>query len=171
MPTLESTRHLLAGFDGAATEIWVIGLPLSQLPVVMATLADLPALEVTGAGDRALEHSESFNAKWRSRIESVRSDACMYWLLSASGTAQHLQIIVWVDPKTPELEVEFVFWNNLTFPPSLQTWEREQRLEALISLAEACRAGVPGARCILAAEHNGPIEEVLENDDEFKVVW
>lgn len=170
-PTWESAKHLLAEYDGAATEIFVIGLPLLQLPAVLAALGGLPTLEVVYFGDETLECPESFDASWRSRFQSMQSRSCQHSLQSAVGTARHLQIYLWVDADAAILEVEFVFWNNLTFPESLVTEERDQRLNALISLAEACRAGVAGARCVLAPEHNGPTEELLEKQDEFVVVW
>ena len=168
-PTWDSAKHLLAEYDGAATEIFVVGLSLSQLPTVMAALSELPALEVTSFGDETLEHPEPFDAVWCSRFESMPSRNCQPSLRSAYGTARHLQIYLWVDAKGATLEVELVFWNDLTFPRSLVIVEREQRLKALVSLAEACRTGVPGARCILTPEHNGPTEELLERHD--VVVW
>jgi hypothetical protein len=171
MPTWESAKHLLAEYDGAATEIFVIGLPLSQLPAVMAVFGGLPALEVVSFSDEWLECSESFDASWRSRFQSPQSHNCQHSLRSAYGTAQHLQIYLWVDAEAAMLEVEFVFWNDLTFPKSLEIEERDRRLDALISLAEACRTGITGARCVLAPEHNGPTEELLENHDGLVVVW
>jgi hypothetical protein len=170
-PTWDSATHLLAEYDGAATEIFVVGLSLSQLPAVMAVLSELPVLEVTSFGDKTLEHPQPFDAVWRSRLESTPSQNCQHSLRSANGTAQHLQIYLWVDAKAATLEVELVFWNDLTFPQTLGTVEREQRLKALVSLAEACRTGVPGARCILTAEHNGPTEQLLERHDEYVLVW
>lgn len=82
---------------------------------------------------------------------------------------QHLQVYLRFDLKAIALEVEIVFWNDITFPQNLRPDEREQRLEALLSLAEACRNGFSDARCILAAEHNGPVKELLEL--ESTVIW
>lgn len=168
-PTWDSAKHLLAEFDGAATEIFVTGLPFSRLQEVVAVLAELPALEVTAFDDEALEDSEPFDSKWRSRFASTPSSVCFRNLRSAAGTARHLQVHLWGDVTTGLLEVELVFWNDLTFPQGLVASEREQRLDTLLSLAEACRRDVPDARCLLTSEHNGPIEELLE--DRSVVVW
>ena len=170
-PTWDSAKHLLGEYDGAATEIFVVGLSLSQLPVVMAALSELPVLEITSFEDETLEQPEPFDAVWRSRLESTPGRNCQHSLRSANGTARHLQVYLWADVEAATLELELVFWNDLTFPHSLEAAGREQRLRALVTLAEACRTGVPGARCILASEHNGPTEELLERHDEYVVVW
>jgi hypothetical protein len=99
------------------------------------------------------------------------SRSCQHALRSANGTARHLQVYLWLDSKAAMLEVEFAFWNELTFPRDVGIEERERRFDALLSLAEKCRAGIPGARCALAAEHNGPTEDLLEKPREFVVVW
>ena len=170
MPTWRKAKHLLAEYDGAATELFVVGLPLSQLPVVVAALAELPALEVTSFADEALDPSEPFDVDWRSRFEAIQSRSCQHSLRSANGTPRHLQVYLWLRPEASQIEVELVFWNDMTFPQSLATEECDLRLEAFVSLAEACRVGIPSAQCVLASEHNGPIEELLERD-EFVVVW
>lgn len=170
-PTWDSAKHLLGEYDGAATEIFVVGLSLSQLLAVVAALSELPVLEITSFENEAFEHPEPFDAVWRFRMKSTPARNCQHSLRSANGTARHLQIYLWADVDAGTLEVELVFWNDLTFPHNLEPVEREQRLRALISLAEACRIGVSGARCILTPEHNGPTEELLERNDEYVVVW
>lgn len=169
VPTWESAKHLLGEFDCVATEIFVGGLPISQLPVVIAALAELPALEVVTFQSEGLETYEPFDTRWRSRFESKPSVSCQHSLLSATGTAQHLQVYLWIDLEAAVLELELVFWNDITFPRGLELGVCKQRLQSLVSLAEACRVGVSDARCVLAAEHNGPIEELLQND--HVVLW
>jgi hypothetical protein len=124
-PTWESAKHLLARHDGAATEIFVVGLPLSQLPTVMEALSGLSALEVISFGNETLERPESFDASWRSRFQSKQSRNCQHSLRSGDGTARHLQIYLWVDAEVAMLEVEFVFWNDLPFPKWLETEEQD----------------------------------------------
>jgi len=170
-PTWECAKRLLADCDGAATEIFVVGLSLPRLPVVVAALSELPLLEVTSFGDEMLECPEPFDAIWRSRLESIPSHGCQHALRSAEHTERHLQIHLWVDVKSTTITVELVFWNDRAFPWNLAAAEKEQRLKALVSLAEACRTGVLGAQCILTPEHNGPTEELLERRAEDVIVW
>lgn len=169
MLTWQNTKHLLAEYDGTATEIFVIGLPVSSLSTVIAALAGLPALEVLSFDGKEFYQPEPFDTDWCLRFKTTPSYSCLRSLGSATGTPQHLQIYLRFDLKAITLEVEIVFWNDITFPKNLSPEEREQRLEDLSSLAEACRNGVPDARCILAAEHNGPVKELLEL--ESTVIW
>ena len=170
-PTWNSAKHLLAEYDGAATEIFVVGLAPSQLRRVVAAISELTLLEVLSFEDKTLEPPEPFDSAWRSRLEAMPNRSCQHALRSANGTPRHLQLYLWSDPKTGTLEVEIVFWNDLTFPPNLDSEERERRLSALVSLAEACRSEARDARCILAPEHNGPTEELLERHHGHLVVW
>ncbi len=170
-PTWNNTNHLLGEYDGTATEIFVVGLPISQLSEIVAVFSELPLLEITSFENETLELPRPFDGVWRSRLESIPSCNCQHSLRSANGTARHLQIYLWADVEGETLEVELVFWNDLTFPRNLDASEREQRLGGLVRLAEACRTGVTGAHCILAPEHNGSPEELLDRDNTCRFVW
>jgi len=126
-------------------------------------------LEVLSFDGKEFYQSEPFDTDWSLRFQTTPSYSGLRSLGSAIGTPQHLQIYLRFDLKAIALEVEIVFWNDITFPQNLSPEEREQRLEALLSLAEACRNGFSDARCILAAEHNGPVKELLEL--ESTVIW
>ena len=170
-PTWKNAKHLLEKYDGSATEIFIVGLSLSQVPAVMDVLSELPTIKITTFVNETFEFPEAINSEWLFRLKAIPIKSCQHALLSASGTAQHLQIYLWIDVETATLEVELVFWNDLTFPNHLDTHEYEQRLQTLVLLAEACRQGTPEAQCILAPEHNGPIEELLERQNAYRVVW
>lgn len=169
-PTWSTAEHLLAEWDGAATEIFVVGLPLSRLPLVIGALSALPELQVTMFDGNSFE-PEPFSPAWKMRLETCLESDGQIGLVSARGSAMHLQIYLWPDSHAVALEVELVFWNDWTFPPELAADEREQRLQALVGLAEACRAGVPGAICLLAPEHNGATEELLRMPERRVVCW
>jgi hypothetical protein len=80
-----------------------------------------------------------------------------------------LQIYIWTSAGPGPFDVEFVFWNDLTFPRELPETELDQRLKRLVELADDCRAGVPKSRCILSTEHNHDPRELLTNP--HVVVW
>lgn len=166
-PNWELVQHLLGEWGGSATEIVVTDLPRSQIQHVVSVLAELPELNVLSFGYEGLDPSEPFDEAWRKRIAATQAVSCQHALRSANGTAEHLQIYLWFDG--PQLEVELVFWNDMTFPPSLSPGEYERRTHRLVSLAEACRAGVTGARCVLSTEWNGTPEELLNRPG--VVVW
>lgn len=167
-PNWTRAKHLLAEIDGAATEILVVGLTLDRWSAVVTAVGELPSLEVTGFDDSTLEHPEPFDAAWRSRFASVPLRSGHHSLRSA---AEELQIHLWVDAATATFEVELVFWNDVTFPPGLAIAVYARRFDTLVSLAERCRVGARGAKCILTPEHNGPTAELLAEDRAHVVVW
>ena len=156
-PTWQSARHLLGEWEGCATELVVMDLPRSRLKRVVAALAELPDLKILTFGNEDVQ--EPFDEGWCGRVEATQAASCQHSLLSAEGTTEHLQIYHWIDGSG--LEVELVFWNDMTFPPNLSPRERERRLSRLVSVAEACREGVAAARCVLSDEWNGTTQELL----------
>ena len=84
---------------------------------------------------------------------------CNAW--SRECDARQLQINLWPVSASEPLDLEFVFWNDLAFPPHLSSTERAARFDRLVRLVEDCRRGAAGARCILASEHNGDPREIL----------
>jgi hypothetical protein len=88
---------------------------------------------------------------------------------SARGTNEHLQIYLWTSAGPGPFDLEFVFWNDLTFPSDLDAAELDRRLQRLVELADDCRAGSPESRCILATEHNADPRELLANP--HVIIW
>lgn len=171
-PDWDRAKLLLEEFDGGATEIFVVGVPLTRLDGVVARLAELPAVEVTDYDEGGIGSRPPFDAAWRARFVALPRENVQRALISASGTARHLQIYLWLDPYDGTLDVELVFWNDMTFPTDVATAERARRFDALVSLAENLRAGAPDARCVLSSEHNGSAHELFESPfRERCVVW
>lgn len=92
-PTWEKAKDLLAEFDGVATEIFVVGIPISQLRTVMEVLGALPALEVLSYKNDSMQSAEPFDASWRARFETRPGINCQHSLRSANGTAHHSRCI------------------------------------------------------------------------------
>ncbi len=168
-PSWEEARFLLEEYDGTVSELFVIDLPISHLDRIVTTLATLPDLEILSSGDAKIEEPVRFDDKWEKRLRLHPDQAIEHSLRSASGTARHLQIYVFIDPANDCIELEFVFWNDLTFPKSVSEPELRARLENLLKLARECRKDVPGSRCVLSGEHNGDPRDLL--DSEWALVW
>jgi len=160
-PNWDRACKLLGTHDGEASELFIIDLPSSHLARVVDRIARLPGLKVSADGEGALVDPEVFSEVWRDRICAIPVVESYYSLISAYGTSEHLQIYLFIGPPSEPLEVEFVFWNDLTFPPSIPDRERARRLDQSVDLAEDCRRGAPGARCILSSEHNADPRELL----------
>lgn len=160
-PTWDDTRHLLERFDGAASEIFVIDLPASHWTQVLSRIAQIPRLEVVIDGRESLAHPKPFDSAWLHRMRSAPEGDTWYGLQSDAEGVGRLQINLWPVSASEPLDLEFVFWNDLAFPPHLSSTERAARFDRLVRLVEDCRRGAAGARCILASEHNGDPREIL----------
>lgn len=168
-PSWEEARFLLEEYDGMASELFVIDLPISNLDRVVTILSTLPDLEVLSSGEAEIEEPVRFDNQWEQRLRVLPDEEILHLLRSANGTARHLQIYVFVDATSDNLEVEFVFWNDLTFPKNVSESELRARFGNLLKIARECRNGVPGSHCVLSGEHNGDPHELL--DAEWTLVW
>lgn len=168
-PSWEEARFLLEEYNDSASELFVMDLPISHLDRVVTALAALPDLEVISSDEAELEEPVRFDSQWEQRLRAHRDPESLHLLRSASGTAHHLQIYVFVDSANDYLEVEFVFWNDLTFPNNVSESELRARFGNLLKLARECRKGVPSSRCVLSGEYNGDPHDLL--DSEWALVW
>lgn len=162
-PTWNDARQLLGRFDGAASEIFVIDLPASSWPRVVERIARIPRLRVCIDGREALAEPRPFDAAWLARMLSPPAGDAWYGLQSDAEDLGGLQVHAWPVAPAEPLDLELVFWSDRAFPPRLSTAERARRWDGLLDIAEDCRRGAPGARCILAAEHNGDPRELLRS--------
>ncbi len=139
-------------------------------PRALGALSALPELQVTGFDGNSFEPGP-FSPAWNTWLETCQESNGPHALVSERGSATHLQIYHWPDTHGVAPDVVLVFCNDWTSPPELPAGEREQRLQALVGLAEACRAGVPGAICLLAPEHTRATEELLQMPEECVMRW
>jgi len=168
-PTWSTAQHLLSTFDGAASELFVIDLPQSQLDQVIKTIVSLPDVVVGICAGDDIEPARTPDDELLRRLRAPTVTESQHSLHSAHGTSEHLQIYIWTSRGPGPFDLEFVFWNDLTFPSSVDAAERERRLLRLVELADTCRGTAPGARCILAPEHNGDPRELLTGS--HVIVW
>lgn len=168
-PTWRTAQHLLATFDGAASELFVIDLPESQLSHVLGVIASLPDVVVDACEGDTVEPARAPDEQLLRRLQAPTASDSQHALCSARGTKEHLQIYIWTSSGGGAFDLEFVFWNDRTFPPNLDAVELDGRLQRLVELADSCRVGAPESRCILTTEHNGDPHELRANA--HVIVW
>lgn len=164
----ERARDLVVPYDGAATEIFVLGLPTSHLRQILdagaSALGNSHLLVLAGAQPDAGQPWSQGEAE--ARILGTNAESLTIIRGDVFGDAD-VALHTWHEP-TEGCEVEIVFWNDIAFPASNSAVSHLRSLARLIEIAEALRAGVAGARCALTPEHNGP---TVELDDAKHVVW
>ncbi|MBL8947515.1 MAG: hypothetical protein JNK45_30370 [Myxococcales bacterium] len=169
-PTWRTTSHLLAGYSGSASELFVIDIPGEEFPRVLQVVSQLPEVQVHVLSGEPVEPPAPLDEALLDRMGRHTAQESEHNILgSAYGTNEHLQIYISTPVGVGTFDVEFVFWNDLSFPADLDAAERSRRLERLVALAEACRSSSSTSRCIPSDEHNGDPRELLEN--EYAVIW
>jgi hypothetical protein len=168
-PTWGTTSHLLAGYSGCASELFVIDIPGEEFPRVLQVVSRLPEVHVHVLCGETLDPPAPLDLALLERMGRPTAQESEHILGSAYETSEHLQIYISTPVGGATFDVEFVFWNDLSFPADLDAAERSRRLERLVALAEACRAGSSTSRCILSDEHNRDPRELLAC--EYAVIW
>lgn len=133
--------------------VWVLDLPATQQPRVLARLLALPGLEVAPN-----ERSQPPHGPARERRHALRC--------RGPGDAP-LLILVLATPQA--FDVAFVFGAAWFDPDGGTADEQHRRRRWLVELAEDCRRGVPGARCVLTTSPHDDPRAWLEGAD--AVVW
>ena len=167
-PEWKQVESQLTLWDGAATEIFVIDIPADQLPFIIEVLSAQPTLEVLEVDGVSLDPPAEFDTHWHDQVLESAYETPVA-LRSGKETDRHLQIYLWISESKKAVDVEFVFWNDMTFPAGISSEVLSTRFDRLVNLAEACRSGAPEARCILSDEHNGDPRELLLRPD--ILVW
>jgi hypothetical protein len=145
-----AARHAAAGGQG---RVWVLDLPAAQQPRVLARLLALPGLEVSPD-----ERPQPPRGPARERRHALRC--------RGPGDAP-LLILVLATPQA--FDVAFGFGAAWFGPEGGTADEQRQRRRWLVDLAEDCRRGVSGARCVLTTSPHDDPRAWLEGAD--AVVW
>jgi hypothetical protein len=168
-PTWSAAKHLLETYDGGASELCVTDVPWSRIETVLSIVASLPDVVVEACSGEALDGSRELNEATFALLAVPTTGESQHALVSARGTAEHLQIYIWTAAGCAPFDIEFVFWNDLTFPSGLSADELSARFDRLVGLADACRGEAARSRCILSSEHNGDPRELIGSP--HVVVW
>lgn len=168
-PTWQDARKLLGAYDGEASELFVLDIPAERYDSVLSAVAVLPSVVVEVIAGATIEPPAALDEELLQRMRRPVSGQLLHMLCSARDTADHLQVLISKPDGDGRLDVEFVFWNDLTFPDGLLDAEYSRRLDRLVSLADECRGGSAQSRCILSTEHNGEPRKLLSNP--HVIIW
>ena len=161
VPTWQAARHLLGDYQGEASELFVIDIPGERLDRVLSAIAALPDVVVEVCAGENLEPPAALDDQLLARLAAPTPNESQHAFCSGRGTSEHLQVYVWTPAGTGHVDLELVFWNDLSFARDLTEPELSRRLDRLVGLAEACRGENSSSRCILSTEHNGDPRELL----------
>ncbi|MEO1482288.1 MAG: hypothetical protein AAFU77_09305 [Myxococcota bacterium] len=157
-----SARKYIEGHDGTATEFFITELLKRDWVSVLKELRDsFSKLRVSIMESNGLEEPLPLDVATESRLATPSSKDTNHGFLVDWETENDVQVYVWIPNDGPFFELEIVFWNDLSFPLSLDLEERLRKFTRLLEIAETIRSVACGRYVILAAEHKGPTEELL----------
>jgi len=169
---LHLARHLLEvdeEDERTAAELFVVDIPQDDLDRVLALIAGLPEVVANVCAGETLEPPAKLNEQLLARMRLPTPEASQHAFFSAAETSEHLQIYMWTPAGRGNIDLELVFWNDLSFPRGLDEGELARRLDRLVALADACRGENSSTRCILSGEHNTDPRDLL--DKPYVLVW
>ncbi len=165
----EAKRIILSWTD-QATEIFILDLPFRDmarvLDVILTMTRDTAILRLDGRNldvEVPLDEislGDLLRRSHKTTVHSVRGrvpgDANCYFYL-------------WLDAEQRALEVEMVFWNDLTFPAGRSVDEHKQVLGHYLRIAHRIRGNNHQSKCILSAEYNSEPRELLSSEE--VIIW
>ncbi|ASF47255.1 hypothetical protein [Methylovulum psychrotolerans] len=166
----QKAKHILLPYDGMATEIFITNLNnKSLIPSIEAIESHVISPEILTWAGESLEIPEPLNSNSKLRLIELPEASTQHSIRGSLFSERDICFYVWIDVEKGTHEIEIVFWNDLCFPSKHSIAEHIQAFSTLIALAELIRGVSSSSKCILSGEHNGPTEELLNN--EYVVIW
>ena len=155
-------KDLLLPYDGMASQIYVLDLPLSDLGIAVdefCAAVSKPMVTTSAgiAGEAAAVTSDMRDiliaSSWKATHHVLKGD----W-----PPCEVLNLWLWTDRSRETFDVELVFWADLLFPTPDDQQACIASFSECVALAEAFRRDHPNAECVLSSSELGDPREDRE---------
>ncbi len=154
----ENVASLLIPFEGSASQLYVLDLPLASLRRTIKLFCDhvgncrIRSLDgmTYGQGEtlRCVEANIS-----RVEVGVMKNELSIFDGLLPN--ARSLSLFVWPNIIHSCFDAELVFWADEFFNDTINASHRKKSFESVYSIAESFRANSPHAQCVLTQSETG----------------
>ncbi len=165
-------RRIVLSWNDQASEIFIIDLPMRDMPRVLdeviATTRNPVVLRFDGIN---LDRERPLSRKVRDSLIHSSNKSTVHSLRAVVAGRANCYFYFWIDAEKQSLETEMVFWNDLSFPPGLSVAQHKQMLGKLLRIAHRIRGNNHHSTCILSPEYNSEPRELLKAGDKDVAIW
>ena len=162
-------KDLLLPYDGMASQIYVFGLPLSELGNAIDDFCSAVSNPVVIALDREWDEGVAVTSEMREVLIASSVNATHHVLKGDWPPCEFLNFWLWTDPSRETFDVELVFWADLLFPTPDDQHACIASFSECVALAETLRRNHRTAECVLSSSELGDPRE--DRDKPWTLYW
>ena len=148
-------KELLLPYEGMASQLYVLDLPLSVLAEALNRLGDSAASPQVITLDGYTGEPVPWTHDIRVKLLASADRPTNHVLEGRWMSGAPLRIWIWVNAEAKTFDLEFVFWANLLFTAPANDEACVAAFAELATFAEGFRALNPGSECVLSASETG----------------
>jgi hypothetical protein len=166
----EKAKDLVLYWDGSATELFILNVPLEKLSVVLNRIKEFSQNPTVLTVDYwTLENELTLDNETTNRILQTSSQYSQHVIRGNFSEQETCVYYLWIDTDEKLIDVEMVFWNDTSFPSERTEQEHKATLAKYIEVANYIKVLGENSTCVLSGEWNGNHKELLEK--EWAVIW
>lgn len=162
-------KRLLLPYIGAASQIYVLDLPLEKLGGALSLLSHETAnLQVVTLDSETVDPIY-LTGEVQENLLACSTNATNHVLRGEWAPGEVISAWLWIDAVQATFDIEFVFWANLLFPKPDDEVACICAFSHCISLVEKFRNINPGSECVLSESETGDPRD--ERDTPSTLFW
>lgn len=162
-------KGLLLPYEGMASQLYVLDLPLKSLEVVLGKLSDVISDPQVNTVNGETGDAIPLTGDARNMLLGLSNTTTYHVIKGEWAPSGQLSVWLWIDADDTTVDVEFVFWGDLLFPfPDNDAACIETFCEC-VALAEMIRDLNPVSECVLSASETGDPRE--DRDKSWTLFW
>ena len=162
-------RGLMLPYDGMASQLYVLDLPIDALGIALEKLGNSianPRVTVLDGEDGDLA---PLTSKMREEL-CRRSKSSTYHILKGDwAPGGELSIWLWIDATNSLFDVEIVFWADFLFPEPEDEKACIEAFGELVGFAESFRDINSQSECVLSASETGDPRD--DRNKPWTLIW
>lgn len=148
-------RELLIPYEGMASQIYVLDLPIKDLGSTLDKLSDSVDHPRVITLDGQAGNLNPLTSELREELIRRSKNSTYHVLQGNWAPGTELSLWLWIDATSTAFDAELVFWSDLLFPDPEDDMACIEAFSKLVELAEAFRDINPGSECVLSASETG----------------
>jgi hypothetical protein len=152
-------RSILLPYEGGASQLYVLDVPVSQCGAVIDLFANFVNEPTVVAIDNYWDDPRPLTQELRSVLLAHTDKSTTHQLKGIHGVSEDVSLNLWLDSKSQTLDAEMVFWSDQLFPKPDDESACLYTFGPYIALAEAIRSVSPSSQCVISASETGDPRE------------
>jgi hypothetical protein len=157
----QQVRPILLPFSGAASQVYVLDLPIHTLGPVLDRFTAFVTEPTVDTLDGYTGTPAPFTADQRATLLACRSENPHHILGGLYSDTAKVMLWIWIDSQAATFDAEVVLWADQIFPDPTDDPACIREFARFVALVESFRELSPTASCIITDRETGDPREFI----------